>query len=247
MKKRVKIIIKKKKPVQQSRLIINKENIIFRFTHKHSELIDKRLKDFLTLHCGNWMFHKENLDRRHKKVNDHYHCWIEKLKNKKKSFSDAFSKEFPELKRQGRGGAHKKSQIKYLNDPIQFYYNFKNIKFEEINQIISSIPITIDLRVHYLDEYNRLCKLKKSQSKFYQYYLNHKLSYETYASGEKKHIMGHFSDIYIDYCIEFDYQRIHPNDQIFKYNYCLSRVDKSSMLKILKNNLDNYICRNTTY
>lgn len=248
IKLKIKPKVKEETSIQKPR--IKTDNILFRFNHKHTVEMDNKLKAFLPLHCTQWLFHKENLDKNHKKVKEHYHVWVESLiKSKRKSFSDAFSKAFPELKRKGRGGAHQKSQIKHLMNPIQFYYNFKNIKYEKLNQIQSSMPIKIELREFYLSEYYRLCQLAKSSSKFYSYYLDHNLAFKVYPTGEKKYYpeLKYFSQIYIDYCIEYDVQRIHPNDQIFKYNYVLSKINKDQLLKLLKNNLHEYICRNDKY
>lgn len=237
-------------------LDISQKNIVFRVDMKHTPENIEKLKNFLDKNSQCYLLHLEDRNKDHKKVKEHIHIWIEEIFTKRKSFSDSFTKNFPELTRQGKGGYHKKSMIKYLSEDIQFYYNFKNIDHETFNKTlfiidtdIATVTNNVTLKTQFYLKYKELLVEKKRSSKFLRYYLNHQDIKSYFMVEQKEGICtpSIFTTIYQQYCLDFDAQRPSTQDQRIKYNYVMLRVNRKTAHKQFSNNLEDSIARDERY
>ncbi len=203
---------------------INTDNVLWRCDLPRSST--PKLIQFMEVHFKHYLICAENSDKDGKPTKEHFHLWGESLKNTKKHLTDSFTKAFPELTRKGRGGGHLKSQIKYLKEEYQFYYNFKNSTTSIYHTHKSQILSKKILKIFY-EKHLKIIEQEKVKHKFYHFCLDSKKNLKKYQN---------IINLYIDFCDEsnreptvFDCEK--------KTNFVLMKVNKQ---QIKQQFIDNY-------
>lgn len=210
--------------------IPSKESIEFRPTLSRSNLtwrvslpwknVDK-LYQYLLKTKTKFIICQERLDSGGRSVSEHFHIWVEQIKTTKKTFSDAFSKAFPELKRKGKGGSHLKSAIKYQKDDFQFYYLFKN--FPDSQYKSSHILTKTELQT-FKDNYIKLKAAHQNSTKYYREFVKSQIPVTS---------INKCAQFYRSYCVDNNVQRPSGDDFCAKQMYCKARLDPNDFEKTI--------------
>lgn len=170
------------------------DSILWTATLPHTPDSFLRLKKFMGDYFKSMLITAEQHDKQGKQVNEHFHLWgVPRKSVTKKHISAMFKNSFPELTRVGTTGANKKSALKYLQDPIQFYYNFKNYLESRYIPTLGKL-LSENQKKKYYDIYIELKTQKAIKHKFYTFVCG----YHTKPSSvSQSSLIG----LYIEFCI----------------------------------------------
>lgn len=199
---------------------LSKSNVYWRMSTAWKD-VDK-LRKWLDSQKVKYIICQERLDSGGQSVNEHLHIWVEKLSVKKKTFSDAFSKHYPELKRKGKGGSHLKSAIKFQKDDFQFYYLFKN--YPDSKYISSHILTQTELKT-FKENYLKLKAAHQSSTKYYREFVKSQIPITS---------ISRCATFYRKYSVDNNLQRPSGDDFCAKQCYCEARLDPEAFDKTLE-------------
>lgn len=221
----------------------NRHNIRFELSPKGFKILTqankhKEFKEYISKYSsGSYVIVEEIQDVDGNPTEPHYHVWIEHLKVKVPTFSDAIKKQWDNLlKRKGGGGDNNfPAGIRFLNDKCQFYYLFKNY---ETSLFTSNMLLNNKIKKTYKDIYLKICETKKlgASGEFYAYvcsekpHLIKKISLIENSSGDPSALIS----VYIDWCTEKDKKRINFNDCQNHINYILARENPHYLINSWK-------------
>lgn len=199
---------------------LSKSNVYWRMSSAWKE-VDK-LQKWLESQNVKYIICQERLDSGGKSVKEHFHVWVEKLNVKKKTFSDAFAKHYPELKRKGKGGSHLKSAIKFQKDDFQFYYLFKN---HPDSQYKSSHILSQSELNTFHENYIKLKQAHQSSTKYYRQFVKSQIPINS---------IHRCATFYRKYAVENNLQRPSGDDFCAKQSYCECRLCPEDFDKTLE-------------
>ena len=171
---------------------------------------------------GGYLICLEVSDKQQKKVKPHLHIWINDINIKKNTFRDQLIKKIPCLKRVGQNGANPMSQIRIMNEPIQFYYLLKNF---ETSKYYSNFMLNNKIKKDLKDKYLKLSYLDSlgESGRFYRYCQTH--LHDIHHNNPDKLIAA-----YLDYCVINNKKRINYFDCTNNINYILARTSPDTLI-----------------
>ncbi len=157
---------------------------------------------------------------------EHVHFWLSDINKPIESIKKQLTRLFPELKRQGRGGA-RKWELKPAKKEIQLHYIFKEqTKNNYLKTIHSNIPCYKDFNIiqNHINEYTKLQELDNQgqDSKF----LAHLYAIHGPTTNIKKIVQ-----IYAAYALKNNLKRINKWSMLNAVNYVLLRTDMTNLVQ----------------
>lgn len=189
----------------------------------HSRILE--VVNFLKPYCDHYVVTAEGADPV-KANNEHIHFWVSNIKKPIDSIKKQIIRKFPELKRQGRGGA-RKWEFKPLKEEHQLNYIFKEQNKQNFLKTIMSnifgMKNWTNIEKRKKDYLNKKAEMQEGQdSKF--------LNYLYQTIGPTKNI-GEIVSIYAQYAVEKKLKRVTKWQMLSAVNFVLLRTDRSNLVK----------------
>lgn len=165
--------------------------------------------------------------------NPHLHFYVEHTKLqidtvKKNLREDSY---FKKLKGKTTGGDHKYS-LKYIKEKIQFYYIFKEVCLEKLDDLVhfEGFSITGGLVLVYQQLFKECLELKKlsASNKFFLWLSNKKVHKSVFENRDK------LIDYYLEWSLEKNRSVINYHDCEKIVNFIIIRTDRKQLATAFK-------------